>query len=219
MARPPLTGVSERLFRQQLEEALDYIEGLIAAATIPDGDKGDITVSGSGATWNIDAGAVGTAEIADFAVTFDKVEVASIIATGDGIAGNDNDNTWPTTGAVIDYIPEALNATGDAPIYACRAWVDFNGTGTVAIRASGNVSSITDNGAGDYTINFTTEMPDADYVVVGSGQYDTTNVNADVPSIGVRRVSGAKSTTSVRISCANGTTGTDAEFVMVAIFR
>ena len=57
----------------------------------------------------------------------------------------------------------ALNATGDAPIYACRAWVNFNGTGTVAIRASGNVSSITDNGTGDYTVNFTTAMPDANY--------------------------------------------------------
>lgn len=53
--------------------------------------------------------------------------------------------------------------SGSAPIYAARAWVNFNGTGTVAIRASGNVSSITDNGAGDYTVNFTTAMPDANY--------------------------------------------------------
>ena len=62
-------------------------------------------------------------------------------------------------------VKTATNATGDAPIYACRAWVNFNGTGTVAIRASGNVSSITDNGTGDYTVNFTTAMPDADYSV------------------------------------------------------
>ncbi len=47
--------------------------------------------------------------------------------------------------------------------YVARAWVNFNGTGTVAIRASGNVSSITDNGTGDYTVNFTTAMPDANY--------------------------------------------------------
>jgi hypothetical protein len=64
-------------------------------------------------------------------------------------------------------ITTALNATGSAPIYACRAWVNFNGQGTVAIRASGNVSSITDNGVGDYTINFTTAMPDANYCVIG----------------------------------------------------
>ena len=60
----------------------------------------------------------------------------------------------------------ALNASGTAPIYACRAWVNFNGTGTVAIRASGNVSSITDNGVGIYTVNFTTAMADKNYVCV-----------------------------------------------------
>ena len=64
-------------------------------------------------------------------------------------------------------IREAFNATGSAPVFACRAWVNFNGTGTVAIRASGNVSSITDNGTGNYTVNFTTAMPDADYSVAG----------------------------------------------------
>jgi hypothetical protein len=57
----------------------------------------------------------------------------------------------------------ALGNEGTAPVYAARAWVNFNGTGTVAIRASGNVSSITDNGTGDYTVNFTTAMPDANY--------------------------------------------------------
>jgi hypothetical protein len=56
-----------------------------------------------------------------------------------------------------------------ATAYGCRAWVNFNGTGTVAIRASGNVSSITDNGTGDYTVNFTTAMPDANYVSFFSG--------------------------------------------------
>ena len=51
--------------------------------------------------------------------------------------------------------------------YKCRAWVNFNGTGTVAIRAAGNVASITDNGTGDYTVNFTTALPDANYSAVG----------------------------------------------------
>lgn len=70
-----------------------------------------------------------------------------------------------------------LNASGNAPIYACRAWVNFNGTGVVAIRASGNVSSITDNGVGNYTINFTTALPDSNYAVsysagqLGGGQH------------------------------------------------
>ena len=48
---------------------------------------------------------------------------------------------------------------------ACKAWVNFNGTGTVAIRQSFNVSSITDNGAGNYTVNFTNAMVDANYAV------------------------------------------------------
>ena len=52
--------------------------------------------------------------------------------------------------------------------YGCRAWVNFNGTGTVAIREDGNVTSITDNGTGDYTVNFTTAMPDVNYCVSGS---------------------------------------------------
>ena len=52
-----------------------------------------------------------------------------------------------------------------ATAYGCRAWVNFNGTGTVAIRASGNVSSITDNGTGFYAVNFTTSMPDTNYCV------------------------------------------------------
>jgi len=47
----------------------------------------------------------------------------------------------------------------------CKAWVNFNGTGTVAIRDSYNVSSITDNGTGEYTVNFSTSMPNANYSV------------------------------------------------------
>ena len=65
-------------------------------------------------------------------------------------------------------ISGALNASGSAPVFTCRAWVNFNGTGTIAIRASGNVSSITDYGVGMYRLNFTTAMPDANYAVIGS---------------------------------------------------
>jgi len=61
--------------------------------------------------------------------------------------------------------------TGTAPIYPCRAWVNFNGTGTVAIRSSGNVSSITDTNVGRYVVNFTTAMPDVNYSTVCGGGY------------------------------------------------
>jgi hypothetical protein len=53
------------------------------------------------------------------------------------------------------------------PSFTARAWVNFNGTGTVAIRASGNVSSVTDLGTGAYRVNFTTAMPDTNYAVTG----------------------------------------------------
>lgn len=59
------------------------------------------------------------------------------------------------------------NVGGTAEYYKCRAWVNFNGTGTVAIRSAGNVSSITDNAVGDYTVNLTTAMPDINYSVSG----------------------------------------------------
>jgi hypothetical protein len=118
-------------------------------------------------------------------------------------------------------VKAALNATGDAPIYACRAWVNFNGTGTVAIRASGNVSSITDNGTGDYTVNYTSPMPDENYVGVGGGQADTANSDANRLTVSARRISGAYATGSTRIVAgfSASSTGQDALVVNWAIFR
>jgi hypothetical protein len=59
--------------------------------------------------------------------------------------------------------PTEVARFDSVPSYSARAWVNFNGTGTVAIRASGNVSSITDRGTGIYTVNFATAMPDINY--------------------------------------------------------
>lgn len=71
-------------------------------------------------------------------------------------------------------IKPLLNATGEAPVYACRAWVNFKGIDTVAINASGNVLSITDNGTGDYTINFDKPMPHTNYCLVGTASQGST---------------------------------------------
>ena len=79
-------------------------------------------------------------------------------------------------------VKTALNAGGTAPIYACRAWVNFNGQGTVAIRASGNVSSITDNGVGDYMVNFTTAMPDTFFTTASSCEHPPSNQAVSYPS-------------------------------------
>jgi hypothetical protein len=104
-----------------------------------------------------------------------------------------------------------------ATAYGCRAWVNFNGTGTPTARASGNVTSITDNGTGDYTVNFTTAMPDANYSVVAMGQ------EVAGPSLVVMYIhrTSPYATGSVRLSAINSSTGgvADTAFVNVAIFR
>jgi hypothetical protein len=73
--------------------------------------------------------------------------------------------TLQNNGAALS-VASLSTASGSAPSYSARAWVNFNGTGTVAIRGSGNVSSITDNGTGQYVVNFTTAMADTNYAVV-----------------------------------------------------
>jgi len=125
-------------------------------------------------------------------------------------------------GSLAD-IKVALNASGPAPIYAARAWVNFNGTGTVAIRASGNVSSITDNGVGDYTVNFTTAMPDANYSIVGSCAA-IPGVDPSVLQIntGPFPTEAASTTTQSRLSISRtsgGGGGVDNAFVSVSFFR
>jgi hypothetical protein len=106
-----------------------------------------------------------------------------------------------------------------ATAFGCRAWVNFNGTGTVAIRASGNVSSITDNGTGDYTVNFTTAMPDANYIGVMSGSPQNgrfySNWNGTINNATTEITN---TTTAYRLACNIGTL-TDATNVYVAIFR
>ena len=124
-------------------------------------------------------------------------------------------NAAARRGLVLSAIPNVLNATGSAPMYACRAWVNFKGTGTVAIRASGNVSSITDNGTGNYTVSFTTDMEDANYCVTGSTQRVTTGQSGD---FGVRNGSIAVGSVGIRTSNGAGVFE-DMTTVSVAIFR
>ena len=102
-----------------------------------------------------------------------------------------------------------------ATAYGCRAWVNFNGTGTVAIRASGNVTSITDNGTGEYTINFTTAMPDANYATVLGGNWSGT---AAITSIAAASPTYSTSAVKVQIVDRNGT-AQDISIVSAAIIR
>jgi hypothetical protein len=127
----------------------------------------------------------------------------------------DNSGTVLTSASTVaaSQITGALNASGSAPIYACRAWVNFNGTGTVAINASGNVSSITDLGTGTYNVNFTTAMPDANY----SAQQSTGDASLGRLAFGYQAVP----TTTVYQVVTTTFAGSnfDPTFVAVAIFR
>ena len=133
----------------------------------------------------------------------------------------DNTGTVLTDQSTVSstQIASALNASGSAPIYACRAWVNFNGTSTVAIRASGNVSSITDNGVGDYTVNFTTAMPDANYAVMGTAQISSF-AGTGYLGYSVSISSTSPTTSAVRVLTSSYAAGVyDASIVNVAIFR
>jgi hypothetical protein len=117
-------------------------------------------------------------------------------------------------GSTANTPPVFKDGNGTTIGTLCRAWVNFNGTGTVAIRASFNVSSITDNGTGDYTVNFTNAMPDANYVnCVGAV------VNGSAVNLPYNPLS-AKTTTSLRlIAYQLVASAADVNEVNVAIFR
>jgi len=111
-----------------------------------------------------------------------------------------------------------------ATAYGCRAWVNFNGTGTPAIRASGNVSSITDNGVGDYTLNFSTAMPDANYSFSGgTNGYASTDSGSQVIVVKTDAIGGTATTyttSAFRFLVGRyGGTVTDSTYNNVMIFR
>lgn len=117
------------------------------------------------------------------------------------------------SGLVAPTATALTTASGSAPSYSARAWVNFNGTGTVAIRASGNVSSITDRGTGLYTINFSNAMPDANYSVSGTAWYDGV-------AAGITGVTGTPLTTAVQVNTdSNSGGGADMLQCHYSIFR
>ena len=103
-----------------------------------------------------------------------------------------------------------------ATAYGVRAWVNFNGKSTVSIRASGNVSSITDNGTGDYTVNFTVSMPDTSYASSGSASETLDDTGSYIRM--VSPITFATGSHRIITSHTNGTKN-DCESVSVEIFR
>lgn len=104
-------------------------------------------------------------------------------------------------------VKAVLNAGGAAPVYGARTWVNFDGTGTPSIRDSGNVSSITDHGTGQYSANFATAMPDVNYCPLISA-------NASITLIV------SMSTTSLRVGTSSSSgSNFDPTIVSVAIIK
>ena len=132
--------------------------------------------------------------------------------TADGAASSTPRFQISSTGAQSSVIPGGSTLY---PSFDCRAWVNFNGTGTVAIRGNGNVSSITDNGTGDYTVNFTTAMPDANYATVASAGRTTSGTAIVSPSYSTAPAAGSHRIASYSIA------GTliDFEYYFFATFR
>ena len=141
-----------------------------------------------------------------------------------GITAIVNGGTGATTAtaALAALLPSQTGNAGKALITSgsaaswdnaqgAKAWVNFNGTGTVAIRASYNVSSVTDNGTGTYTVNLATAMADVNYAVIL-----TTDDWGGASSVTTDRT-----TSTFRINTFNTTSGSarDDSGVQVAIFR
>jgi hypothetical protein len=280
------------------DAATDAITITASSSGIPDGDKGDITVSGTGSIWTVDNDTITYAKIQNVSdtdkllgrVTAGSGDIEEITCTAAGRALLDDvDNTVQrttlglgtiatqnsssvsitggtitgitdlaiadggtgasdaatafsnlkqaatgTTTGVVELATNAeaaagtdatraitpsslfggLNATGTAPIYACRAWVSFNGTGTVSILGSGNVSSVTDTGVGSYIPNLTIAISDTNYAVIVNGNATSAGTTAQVAKCNVLTTS----TFSIK-TVSTTPTAVDWEFVYAAVFR
>ena len=108
----------------------------------------------------------------------------------------------------------------DSAVPVAKAWVNFNGTGTVAIRASYNVSSITDNGTGDYTVNFTTALADGFWAASGIAQLTINSSGRENMFVSLRRENNLSASTARLSTQASDTaSSTDVALVAVAFFR
>ena len=141
--------------------------------------------------------------------------VTTSTGTGANVLG-----TSPTMATPTFDSAQLATVVGTAPLYMCRAWANFNGTGTVAIRGSGNVSSLTDNGTGDYTVNFTTAMSDGNWSASGIAQLAINSSGRENMFVSLRRENNLP-TTNGRIStqASDTTTVTDAALVAVMFVR
>ena len=149
----------------------------------------------------------------------------SITLQEPAVAGSTTISLPATTGTVVlqNGSNNLLMNSGygsDAVAYGCRAWVNFDASsGTPSIRGSGNVSSITDNGTGDFTVNFTNAMPDRNYVVLTEGNYAASGGAYADPNNIFAPYGQAPSTSAVRIGMRSSSAFFDYAEINVAVFR
>lgn len=113
----------------------------------------------------------------------------------------------------------AIQNTSGVEQFLAKAWVNFNGTGTVAIRASGNVTSITDNGVGDYTVNFATALADANHAVSIQAQEASAGSNYYGYETFLSTIAAGNVRFRHTQNFAGGTVGLDSSQCHVHVFR
>jgi hypothetical protein len=146
--------------------------------------------------------------------TFRAIVAADIPTLNQNTTGSSATVTGNATGSTFGFNSGYGSV---ATAYGCRAWVNFNGTGTVAINASGNVTSITDNGVGQYTVNITTALVDANYSTVAITNSITGDASRPIVAI---NTSSTTSATAIRtVGTYNNNTFVDVSSVSVAMFR
>jgi hypothetical protein len=149
------------------------VQSSIASASVASGDNlGFVQFTGNDG--NVFASIKAQADAATSAGDFPGRLLFS--TTADGASSPTERMRIANNGAISTVVPGGSTLY---PAFDCRAWVNFDGTGTVAIRASGNVSSITDNGTGRYQVNFATAMPDTNYSVSLSARRNTNTLDAN----------------------------------------
>jgi hypothetical protein len=171
-----------------------------------------ITINGTGSITGLTAGG-----LPDGSVTAD--DLATDAVTSAKIATDAVTSAKIASGTIVDADVNASAAIADSKLTGttCKAWVNFNGTGTVAIRAAYNVSSITDNGTGLYAVNFTSALPNANYAAVASS-YGGANAGA-ATTVSTGYSVYATSGLDIQVHYSNGSSYVDASYVNVAIFR
>ena len=138
-------------------------------------------------------------------------------STPDGTVRLGVGNSGSTTSDAVEFNSSAgISKVAGYPSYQCRAWVQFKGTGTVTISTSGNVSSITDNGNGNYTVNFTASLSDTQYAAVGS----TSTVAGGYVGI-CQFYAGGLNTGNFQVEVKRQSDGSaqDSDYINIAVFR